>query len=451
MKQLLQLRNRVMVNHPSKPLAVLICGFIFLSLFARGIGGTNEMSRYATMEALSTNFSFEITDYRDWTLDWSKVGDKYYSNKAPGPAILGFPAYLFSKIFFKGSAKQGPPRSTQRVIVVLLTKLIPLGLLLFWGFTYLINLKVFTREEGYLLLVLILYASTPSLFYNSFFGHGTSSLFMLLAFIALFLKRGFLCGLAFGFSLLSEYSAALFLLPLLLATPFRQLVKFSMGGIVPGVVWLIFHLETTGSPFITITSYMNPLFLSSDPKFYNGMLSFPDLRVIAKLLLGFERGLLVSQPWALFSLFHVSLLCFKKSIGIQERRLFIATIASSFFLILLNSSFNNWHGGATSGPRYLSLLILPLAFSQVVALKHLKRGGALQLFLALVLVSVVIRSCIYATTPLAPEGRALFGALIDFYLQHGGVKSVVRLMVFWGVVSFSGYLILKKEEIHVLR
>jgi len=443
MKLLLPLKNSYSQSKAAKPLLSIICGFLFLSLFARGIGGTNEMSRYATMHALSNDLSFEITEYKGWTLDWSQVGERYFSNKAPGPALLGFPVYFATQFLFDS---KGPPKSSQRVVVALLAKLLPMCLILFFGFSYLIKSGTLSEIQCYLLLILVLYACTPSLFYNTFFGHGTASLFMLLTFIALYLEKNILCGFAFGLSLLSEYSAALFLLPLVIMMSPRRLIYFALGGIVPGVAWIIFHMNSTGSPFVAITSFMNPIFLSADPKYFNGMLGYPDISVIGLLLYGSERGLLFSQPWVLFSLGHVGTLCFKKDISFQKRKIFIATIVSSVLLILLNASFNNWHGGATSGPRYLSLFILPLAFSQALALPYIRSTLGRKLLFILIFTSVLIRSFIYSTTPLAYEGQDLFRALADFFIQHGGAKSILRFSIFWLTLGGASYVILIKEK-----
>jgi hypothetical protein len=56
-------------------------------------GGTNAASRFAMLRAMSTRCTFQINRYLDWTVDWARTPDgRYYSNKAPGAALVAVPA-----------------------------------------------------------------------------------------------------------------------------------------------------------------------------------------------------------------------------------------------------------------------------------------------------------------------------------------------------------------------
>ncbi len=55
---------------------------------------TNPNSRLAALCAVVQDKSFRIDNYQGWTIDWAQTPDgHYYSNKAPGPMLLGYPVF----------------------------------------------------------------------------------------------------------------------------------------------------------------------------------------------------------------------------------------------------------------------------------------------------------------------------------------------------------------------
>src|SRR3954447_18855616 len=68
-----------------------LCAIVY-AYFFQGTGW-NQNAQFDTIRTLAEQRTFEITRYADNTGDVSRVGDRVYSNKPPGVAILGAPAY----------------------------------------------------------------------------------------------------------------------------------------------------------------------------------------------------------------------------------------------------------------------------------------------------------------------------------------------------------------------
>jgi len=73
--------------------------FIFLIVFLSIIytfpcwADPNQNSRLDMAFAVVEDGSFQIDRFVWNTVDYAKVGDHYYSDKAPGTALLGIPIY----------------------------------------------------------------------------------------------------------------------------------------------------------------------------------------------------------------------------------------------------------------------------------------------------------------------------------------------------------------------
>lgn len=69
--------------------------FLILNLVNTQDGGPNAVSRFLTLRAMSEEGTFRIDKRIGATSDWSMTpAGHYYSNKAPGPMLLGFPAFF---------------------------------------------------------------------------------------------------------------------------------------------------------------------------------------------------------------------------------------------------------------------------------------------------------------------------------------------------------------------
>jgi hypothetical protein len=353
-----------------------ILTFLILNMLVRGVGGQNADSRFATMQAMMETQTFAIDPYIHWTDDWSKAKDgQHYSNKAPGPMLLGWPIYAIT-YWLNGldpklqknetglrTEKISP---TPKIFFILFFQLLPFILLVSLLLQYLKKIKTPLYGQIFVALAL-LFGNTAALFMNTHFGHGITALFVLLALYALMEKHFLLLGLASGLALLCDYSAGFFLglliITLLLSkTSWRNFAFFILGGLAPAILWIWYHQSAFGSPFSIANHFQNPAFLDSTQESIQlwGVFTLPDAGRFFKLLLGPERGILFTQPWLLLSVGIFCFLIFRQNkVALWDVRLVLATF---FCLLIMNSGFGAWHSGGSPGPRYLCYIFPAFAF-----------------------------------------------------------------------------------------
>ena len=93
-KAMLSLRQR----DRAFPILYWVAAFVALNLILPQPGNENPASRLATMAAMTESHTLHIDDYVKgplrWTNDWCRAPDgHYYSNKAPGPMLIGYPFF----------------------------------------------------------------------------------------------------------------------------------------------------------------------------------------------------------------------------------------------------------------------------------------------------------------------------------------------------------------------
>src|SRR4030095_1701401 len=75
-------------------LTLLCCYTYFLPRWA----DPNQNSRLDMVVAVVEDGTFQIDKYVHNTVDYAKVGEHYYSDKAPGAALIGIPVYASLKL-----------------------------------------------------------------------------------------------------------------------------------------------------------------------------------------------------------------------------------------------------------------------------------------------------------------------------------------------------------------
>jgi len=425
--------------------------FVFLAMFSRTGGGTNEYSRYTTLRAMSDQQTFKINDYVSWTIDWAQTPDgSYYSNKAPGPMFLAFPIFYLMEQITKFDKKEifetkidpvsGKSRTirtkipgpTTRAIIALVTQIIPIAILTFLLGHFLLHHGV-PIWGVHFMAVAFLFGNTASMFANIFFGHALTACLLLFSHYFLLQKKPLLVGLFFGFALLGDYTVALLaplvLMNLILANPkkYRWMGELLAGGLVPGLLWCWYHISACGSPFVIPAHFQNPMWQDMKHETHNlwGLFVL-QIRwdIIYQLLFGSMRGILFTQPWVL-CLIPVPFLLYKKIF--QDKTLLTTAILSLFgllFLLIMNSSFGGWHGGHTSGPRYLSMVFPLFALLAALLYGYLPRWYRVLLWAGLI-PAVVLRALIYGSTPLAHE-QPIWPFLYNFMIGESDNKGIVR-------------------------
>lgn len=369
----------------------LLTVFLLANVFIVHGGGGNPWSRVATMISMKEDASFRIDKYISKTSDWAQTPEgSYYSNKAPGPMLLGFPVFLFiDKILTRG---QSTPEMRNNVrldrgnwyshFLSLFLQCLPAVLIALFALKILGERRV-SFEARLIFLLGYLFASTASLKMNTFFGHAFAANFALLGFLFFLKNRYVLCGFCFSMLLLSDYSGAFLLfsfpLSLVLFGEFRRrrFFDFLWGSLPAAFFWIFYHFVCFGSPLKIATHFQNPAhvdMLQEKDNLFGVIGMFPRWALAKELLYSSERGLLVTQAWILLCIVaSIYILFFRRGTNSPVKILTFSSGLCFLLLFYMNASFQSWHGGATPGPRYLSYIFPSMALGLALQWSYLSR------------------------------------------------------------------------------
>ncbi|HJX54839.1 MAG TPA: hypothetical protein VJ801_18885 [Polyangia bacterium] len=399
-------------------------------------GYINSYSRWATLAAMAEDGSVCIDKYYQHTMDWAQTPDgHYYSNKAPGPALLGYPLFRIVDAISTHGATTRAQRDQLRVadrtkvlhVLSVATQAIPYGLVVLLVVAALQQLG-FPVRALHVTALALLFGNTGSLFMNTYCGHGMATMLVLAMLLALHRNRPLLVGLFYGLATLCDYGAALFLFPLLLIVvrlgrlSLRQFRRFLLGGAVPGAAFAAYHITCFGSPFTLPNKYQNPVFVDAAtdaPGLWGVLRLLPRPEVVFDLLWGPERGLLYTQPWVLLCLLLLPFLLWRRSGWAPQQHRFAKWMSGfalfSLVLVLwMNASFNGWHGGSTPGPRYLAIAFPALALAMTGLYTRAPEFWRQALVVAVV-ASVLLFVLVYSISDILAQPDT---QLLPFYLNQ---------------------------------
>jgi hypothetical protein len=186
--------------------------------------GVNATSRLSAMTAMVEDGRFHIDPYKSWTTDWAAPPDGHtYSNKAPGPILLGLP--LFYLLYETLNQETSKPydrmlrtfyaRHLIGYVLSVVYQLLPTLLLLFYVWKKRERLFASSDAGPWAWFALAVgLGNSSALFMTTWFGHAFASWLALAAFVALIEGRFFWMSLLASLSLLSDYGSAFVLLPL---------------------------------------------------------------------------------------------------------------------------------------------------------------------------------------------------------------------------------------------
>jgi hypothetical protein len=130
--------------------------------------------------------------------------------------------------------------------------------------------------------------------------------------------------------------------------PRRRTGWFLAGGVLPAALLAGYHWTCFGDPFDLPQSHQLEQFQSARAPLL-GIFSAPDWSLLPELLVGPYRGLLPFAPVLALALYG-----FGRMLAGRRRRAEAVLFGTIFLLFLvMNVSFNGWHGGSAFGPRYL--------------------------------------------------------------------------------------------------
>ncbi|MCS6827384.1 MAG: DUF2079 domain-containing protein [Caldilinea sp.] len=401
---------------------LLLCSIYFFPRWA----DPNQNSRLDMVFAVVEDGTFQIDKYVANTVDYAKVGEHYYSDKAPGAAFLGIPLYaglrplletpllgaltmrLESHRAFAGTLRpEGTGVSAQKVrfaivqvylsfFVSALPTAALAGLLFLWlrAVTPLVWPRI-TIALGYGL-------ATPAFAYaNAFYGHQLAAFLLFVAFFLLArapaqigARRAWLIGLALGYAFITEYPVALMVAPIGLYALYhfrkrrqlKPLLWLIVGGTMVAAGWMAYNTAVFGGP-LELGYSRSELWTQQH---HTGFMSLtaPTFDAVWGITFSPFRGLFLLSPWLLSAL--PGFVLWWRS-GVLRGEWWL-TLAVAVGMFLFNASSSMWWGGFAVGPRYLlpmlPFFVLPVAFVLVVWGKRLwlRIGMALSLLWSFVAV-----------------------------------------------------------------
>lgn len=365
--------------------------FIINFLFIHWVGW-NEITSLSLTRAIVDERRLEIDNYINETGDRAFFNNKYYVPSSPGLSFISSPIYYALKSFF--NVFNIPNESSSEIIeyiflgerfviyvnpgYLILASMVILTVLtssLFGALSVVIFYRIlsfYTNTERYKIILTLIYGLGSLVFPLStvLFKTAISLFFILLSFY--FLKRNkcflkiLLAGLFLGFSIFIDYSAIIIAIffTILSFKYLKKLSKWFLFGIFLGIIpLLIYNFIILNNPFDLPFKYLDEKVWPNEITgrgeslliFYQHQ---NPLEISIYLLFFPYRGLFIYYPIFLLSL--ISFYYFSK------RSRFESSIFLSIFItfLILNSSYAEWWGGGTFGPRFLTLsipfLILPL-------------------------------------------------------------------------------------------
>ncbi len=264
-------------------LILLVC---FTYTFPRW-ADPNQNSRLNMVVAVVDDGTFQIDKYVQNTVDYAKIGDHYYSDKAPGVAFLGIPIYAGLKLFLNlpvidqivdglshnaafvstlnpegtGIFKQKVRFALAQVVITFLVSILPSALL---GVILFRFLGQFTSSIWQRTILILSYGLlTPVLAYaDAFYGHHLSAVLLFsvfyLAFTRIDLSPGWLLlmGFLLGFSVVTEYPAALIVSILFVYVLYRlyrqghsmRIIWLMISGLIVAAGWMLYNDFIFGGP-----------------------------------------------------------------------------------------------------------------------------------------------------------------------------------------------------------
>lgn len=392
-------------------LGLLLCYGFFLQVPA-----WNEYSRYDLVRAVVEQGTVRIDSFHENTGDKAFKDGHYYSDKVPGTAILGVPAYAAYLAVNRLAGVDEPPQHAAVAFLAFVICGIPTALLVVLLVRFLIP---YTGEPWALAMGVALgLGSILFPFATMFFAHAASAFFLFAAFYALWSARrrgggawrsvaaGFLGGMA----VITEISAAFGVLvlgvyalvagptvgeiarPVLRRVDLRTALLYALGGVVPALLLVGHNALAFGGPLsLGYSNLQNGGFAAGMSQGILGV-TIPKLDVLADITVG-PRGLLRLSPWFLVA--PLGLVALRRR-EVRAEVAVAATICVAF--LLFNAGYYLPFGGWTPGPRFLSPM---LPFAAVLVALAPRRVRPVTLLL--VAYSVVVTVVATATRPNAQE------------------------------------------------
>ena len=413
--------------------AFLIAVVLFVSFayFYQG-GGWNQNSRFDLVRSLIEQGTLRIDSYHENTGDKALYQGHYYSDKAPGLALLALPAVAAMRpVLATTGVSPGSPRGLVALSYIATVFGVSLPTAAACACLFLLALRLGSSVSASAFGAIATGLATPVWAWATLlWGHALAGACLVLALAAAAMLQqtqdpvrdrfwGFVVGLTAGWATVSEYPAApasaiVAILTLTVVWPsgrqrrWRVAGSVAAGAVICVMVLLVYHRAAFGSSLHLGYSYYQA---GAFPWMTHGFmgLTYPKPDVMLKLLFGCRRGLLFYGPVLAAAPFGLRLLWKNPSTAPIAR----ASAAIATYYFLFNASFSAWHGAWSYGPRYMGAGVPLLAIG--IAPVWSRAGSYLRAVLALLAVCGLGLSLMGVSTTAQPPNEFRCPALQLFW------------------------------------
>ena len=343
----------------------------------------NADTRVALTRAIVDDHTLAIDRFAGDLSDRSGYRGHYYTDKVPGVSLLAVPVYaalrlLLPSVFFG-------PDLLFVVRYLLTTAVISLPAAVFVAIFWRFLTPILGRRRAALLALGYGFGTMAWALSALMYSHVLAAMSLFGAFMALYpasvgqrrptATRLALAGALCGWAVCCEYPAALVggLIAIFAvhtvcrhcqssaAAPVVAFFSAALAGVAPAA---IYNATVYGNPFTQGYAHLH-----GDARFIGGMnrgiegIGLPSLKALWGITFSPYRGLFVLSPFLLLAAPGLFLMWRRSALRPAALLCGAATVA----MLLFNSSYYFWDGGATLGPRHFSpalpFLTFPVAFA----------------------------------------------------------------------------------------
>ncbi len=400
--------------------------------------GWNQTSRMALILSTTQHGQLTIDRYEGLTGDKALYGGHFYSDKSPGTAIVGIPAFLavlnLQHLDRYAIVRDGTDTGQTLLyglryptyLVTVVAVAIPSAILAVLLFLLLLQLS---HHRGWSFALTLCYAfgTLAFPFSTMLFGHQLAATFAFGAFFLLVQARLkqrntalllLAAGILSGLAVLMEYPSAIIVVALLAyAVTFVRrklyLVWFVLGGLPSAVLLALMNWVSFGSPTRFAYSFEADQYFSQNIQKGLFGITVPRWESFFEVLIG-SRGLL-TQSLFLWLLPFAVWQMYRTKVWWRECALCVGV---GVLFLLWNSSYYLPLGGDTPGARFLvpvlPFLVVPLAF-----LSKIPRPYAGLVRLALILSGIASMALTFIITCVDPQvPEAVRQPWSEYWLTH---------------------------------
>ena len=409
-----------------------------------------QASRYALTAALWDARSIALDDYEHLlSVDRAEHDGRVLSDKAPGQPLVGVPAYAL----YRGLG--GHPATNAQVFgdpglwaVTFVSAMLPAALLAVAMRR--LALRVVPRRATHAALALAV-ASLLLPFGTVLFSHVLAALLGLVAYLVLTAEDGprawrlVAAGALAGAAVSVEYTAGIVAVTVMVVAAVSWGVRalwVAVGGAGPATLLGIYHTLAFGGPLQT--GYRHSEFAHLHAEGFMGV-GRPEAGTLFAVLAG-ERGLLLLTPVVLVGSIGLVALAVRGGSGRRDALVGLAVLTA---FVLLMSGWGNPTGGASPGPRYITVALPFLAGGVAWAWERMPVAGW-----AAALVGAATMGLATFTQPLMPRTetalvawweRLAEGRTAQSWLTEATGSSVALLLPVVAALALAAWLLARER------